>query len=124
MLDLFTKIVCAEKYFGGTTHEAKVQEAKKHFLNGDMLCAETLLDQLPTKEVLLGSLVEKLRNKPVYKTLKKILRNEKLDGYTVLKGLSSLFTHTAILCEKGEKEYHMLLVDIYERIGTSIYKIS
>jgi hypothetical protein len=72
---------------------------------------------LPTSEQLLVRLVDKLKDKPVYKTLKLIAESRVDSDEVRLKGLFSLGTHTMIEIEQGGKEYRALLPLIYEKIG-------
>lgn len=120
--DLLQRLLLAERYFNTPTYASKVREARTHFLCGRYDEAKKTLDQLPTKEVLLKELIEKLVNKSVYKTLKEILKGEKSEKYTALKGLSSLLTHTVISCEQGKTEYEILFPLLMEKINEIMYE--
>ncbi len=67
-------------------------------------------------ETLLATLVESLKGKSVYKTLKALSEGKVEDDAVALKGLFSLGTHVAIEVEHGRKEYRTLLPSIVEKI--------
>lgn len=123
MDDKLLKRLCeAEKYFIGTRFERCVKEALRAYDNDESAASEAL-NKLPTKEQLLQQLIEKLKGKSVYQTLRKIDagRNTPED---FLKAMFSLGTHIVIECQQGNKEYRILLPLIQEQIGELIYNIS
>jgi hypothetical protein len=75
------------------------------------------MKKLPNEAMLLDKLVEKLKGKPVYKTLKKISCGSIDSDYEEMKGWFSLGTHIAIELERGVYEYGLLLPMLYEKIG-------
>lgn len=113
---LFSRLVEAEKYFNETRYKDIVERATYYFENGQEKQAKTLLAKLPSKEKLIAQLVEKLKDKPVHKTLKKMSEG-KVTNLESLKGLFSLGTHVIIEMDKGGKEYGILLPLIHEKIG-------
>jgi len=94
-----------------------VLEASELFEKGEEEEARDKLLILPTVAQLLDMLVERLKGKPVYKTLKKISRGDINSEYEEMKGWFSLGTHIAIELEKDHYEYSMLLPLLYERLG-------
>ena len=87
------------------------------------LCERTL-EGLPTRADLLASMMEKLKGKSAYKTLRKIQEGKvSEESFETLKGLSSLMTHVAISCEQGETRYKRLLPYIAEKIDELIYQL-
>ena len=114
-------VAFAEKYLGDTRHWRVVREASDLWRDGQWEKARKLLDSLPTKGKLLKQLVEKLKGKSVYKTLKKIEEGSLKKGPKFLKGLFSLGSHIAIEVERGNKEYRMLYPVIYEKLGEILY---
>ena len=122
-LDLVDKVQAAKRYFGSSPQYGKVVERAAQCLSygKDKEC-EKELNKLPTKEELMEILVEQLKDKPVYKTLKKIAKGRIDNDYQELKGWFSLGTHIAIQLEHGQKEYGLLLGLIYEKIGNVIYQ--
>jgi len=70
---------------------------------------------------LLKRLMKKLKNKSVYRTLKKIEEGKIQNGPQFLKGLGSLLAHVAIEVEQGHKEYSILYPVIYEKLGEILY---
>ena len=67
--------------------------------------------------LLVDLLVEKLKGKPVYNTLKRIRNGRAKNVYEELKGLFSLGVHVCIECERGNNEYQTLLEQVYRKIG-------
>jgi len=126
-ISLYVRLSIAEKYFLDSKYKDKVIKARDIlFLHDITRCqdvarCEEILDSLPTEEQLLKELVSKIKDKPVYKTLKKILTHEDVDKHIALKGLFSLGTHVAIECEQGSKEYGLLLPFIHEKIGSIVF---
>jgi hypothetical protein len=115
------RLSICEKYFKDTGYWDTVKAAREAAFSNDMALCHSLLDNIPNEVDLFNSLVEKLKNKPVYRTLKKINENDSVSKFTLLKGLSSLMTHTLIELENGHNEYGLLIPYIYEKIGKSIF---
>jgi hypothetical protein len=67
-------------------------------------------------EELVAALLESVKNKSVYFTLKNILTGKKADVYYSLKGLYSLATHVCIELERGNEEYVPVLLEINSKI--------
>lgn len=68
------------------------------------------------KEALVNALLETVKNKSVYTTLRNMLTGKNTDIYYSLKGLFSLATHVSIELEKGNKEYLPVLADVFDKI--------
>jgi len=117
---LHDKVHEAEKYFSGS-YPIEVKNVKRAYGKGDIEKVLEGLRKLPTKEDLLRSLFERLKGKSVYKTLNKILKEEKVEREIELKGLFSLGTHIVIECEKGNSQYEVLLPYVYERLGAVLF---
>ena len=100
---VLSKLSNAKKYFANTQYQHLVERAEKFYEQANFDLSGEVLDTLPTVERLLDELVERLKDKPVYKTLKRIANNECKDTSTLLKGLLSLSTHCVIECEKGRR---------------------
>ena len=114
-VELLSRLGEAEEFFIGTLYEPLVIKALEHYHKSqDAECTEAL-NSLPTKEKLLGKLIEKLEGKPVYDTIRDVMRG-KGNGWTKVKGLFSLGTHAVIECEKGNLEYRYVLSDILDQI--------
>jgi len=123
-LELLSKLLKADNNFTGTPYQSIVKEAQD-FFNNDMIDeACKMLCKLPTEEDLLRDLIEKLKGKSVYKTLKKMNEGKIKNTSDILKGLFSLGTHIIIESEKGKREYKMLLPLIHEKIGELVYDVS
>lgn len=117
---LFSRLTEAEKYFSDSMYKDIVERAFKYFEDGEEDKAKTLLNKLPSRAKLISKLVEKLKDKPVYKTLKKISEDKVEDNLEMIKGLHSLGTHVCIEMKKGSKEYGILLPLIHEKIGEAL----
>jgi len=111
----------AEKYFIDSKYGDQVKEAMDNFYDGNIKKGIECLDDIPSNEELMDELVEKLKAKSVYKTLRKILSNAKMHKWEMLKGLYSLCTHIVIECEKGNTEYAILLDEVNNMIGKVRY---
>jgi len=90
--------------------------AEAHWASGNREACEIVLNRIPTIESLSAELLEKLRGKRVFKTLKQINEGKDLDRMLKLKALSSFFTHAVIECEQGRPEFEILLPQILESI--------
>jgi len=114
-----------DKYFNTDAQYKPVMEtARSLFNSGQYTLCEQALDGLPSRADLLTSLMEKLKGKSAYKTLRKIQEGRVPEvSYETLKGLSSLMTHAVISCEQGETRYKRLLPYIAEKIDELIYQL-
>lgn len=84
--------------------------------------ATAILNTLSSKEQVLARVMDIIKDKPVFVTLRKIMDGRTTGRYEILKGLSSLFTHVAIECEKGSVEYAEILKDIHSLLGEKLYE--
>lgn len=121
---LFERINEASKNFKHTKYADKVTEAYYLYSQRQYDKVEAILNELPDGLQLLSNLIEELKGKSVYKTLKKIIEKRTKSKWEELKGLFSLGTHTCIAIEKGQVENRILLTTIYERIGNLLYEAS
>ena len=122
IMKLWDKIRKAEKYFTAKEYTAIVELARELFERGQFDLCEKELKKLPTDAKLLGKLVEKLKGKSVYKTLKLIQEGKAVENsLTTAKGLSSLLTHIIIEVELGNNEYKVLVPSIIEKLNEIIY---
>ena len=115
VLKRYAELHCLYK---DTNKLAVLRQAESHLMENEYEKANVLLEALPSKEQLLDKLYENLKNKPVHKTLKKLLEGKCDNIYQGMKGLFSLGTHICIELEKGNMEYRPLLD---ETLG-AIYK--
>jgi hypothetical protein len=104
----------AKKYFTSEKYTTLVSLADNLLAQGNLDGCKEMLDRLPTRDMLLESLVAKLKGKSVYKTLEQIHESKDISVATKLKGLSSLVTHALIEIEKGNVEYKILLPALLE----------
>ena len=118
---LFSKLLAAEQYFFPSPRYRRiVEEAVELFESGQLIECKRKLDKLPTRSALLSKLVEKLKGKSVYKTLRKIEEGKADNNLVTAKGLSSLLTHTLIEQEK-HPEYRMLVPVLIEKLNEVVY---
>ena len=109
------KIFEATRKFYTTKYWAVVEQATKEYVKGDYQHCMNLLNTLPKDISLLETLLEKNKNKPVYSTLKKVLRNESVSKEDAEIAVSSLITRTLIE-SKDNKEYRALLPDLIKKL--------
>ncbi len=121
-VDLLSRLLEAEKNFKHTRFERVVAKAMQAFENDKPV--DRHFNQLPTKAELLRELIESLKGKSVYKTLRLINEGRAVDKEVELKGMFSLGTHIVIECQRGRKEFRQLLPLIYERIGVLMYTLT
>jgi len=107
----------ATQYFLGTKHDNIVQEACKAWENSDYATCEAILSKLPTTDVLLKTLVEKLKGKSVYTNLERIQSKDGKLDWQALKVVSSLITHAVIECECGNTEFKVLIPVLLEKLN-------
>jgi hypothetical protein len=119
-----SKLVKYETYYKGTQLDPFVVRARTLLDEGNSKAAEELINKLPSESDLLSDIVEQLKGKSVYKSLKRALKESKVEDPTLLaKSLFSLGTHVLIECEKGCKEYRILLPMIYTKIGSLLQEL-
>lgn len=109
------RIFEAVRKFSNTSHWQTVEQATASYVKGDYTTCEQYLDSLPTDFKLLESLLEKVKGKPAYSTLKKVLRNESVSKEDAEIAVSSLYTRTLIEA-KDNKEYRALLPDLLNKL--------
>ena len=122
-IEVLRQIEAASVYFDGTKYDKILEAARRAADEGKLKGAQAILGTLPTDDQLLAQLVEKLKGKSVATTLERIRKREVTEGFTAMKGLSSLLTHVLIECEKGATEFRKLIPVILESLNTSGYKI-
>ena len=129
-IELLSRLVEAEVYLSGTKYKPTVNAAMNLFAKHEYeLCEQEVL-KLPTPDHLSMEIIGKLKDKKhIYRTLRQICCGkkihdgveEKIDGFTIAKGLSSLLTHIIIECQKGNLEFRMLIPIIQERLNEEIH---
>jgi len=119
---IIDRLLRAEKYFGDSSYEHIVREAKIKYHNDCFAECENILDKFPTEKQLLEKLMNKLKGKSVYTTLKGIQEGKIKDNYTKLKGLSSMLTHV-IIETKVNPEYKILIPFVVNKINELSYHI-
>jgi len=128
--ELLSRLMEAEVYLSGTKYQQIVNTTMNLFTKHKYKLCEQELSKLPTPDHLSMEIIGKLKDKKhIYTTLRQICRGkkihdgveEKIDGFTVAKGLSSLLTHVIIECQKGNLEFRMLIPIIQERLNEEIH---
>ena len=98
-----------------------IQEASLAFSEGKVSKCKKLLDSLPTESSLLAELEEKLKGKRIHQSLKQFREGKINSRASRLKIVSSLLTHCAIECEKGNIQFERLIPSIVEQLNTLAY---
>lgn len=112
---------CSKKIFEATRkfHTTRcwpvVEQASRAYVEGDYKMCVNLLNSLPSDYKLLESLLEKVKGKPAYATLKKVLGNESVSKEDAEIAVSSLITRCLIEA-KDNKEYRALLPDLFKKL--------
>ncbi len=115
-LDIIDRIDIARKYYSDSYLDT-VEELNAAVRTGDESLVESILNKFPTVDTLLDKLIAKLENKSVYKTFNRIIKDPNQSKYEYIKCFSSLITHASIECEAGNKEYELVIQDLYEKLG-------
>ena len=98
-----------------------IGEASTAFWAGRITECSILLDQLPTVKSLLVELEDKLKGKRLYQSLKQLREGKVTSRASMLKITSSLLTHCAIECERGNSQFEMLVPVIVEQLNALAY---
>jgi hypothetical protein len=117
------RLFTLNKYFTSKVYENLLQETNQAYLKSDFKKLDELMSRFPTDKQLLGLLVEKLKGKSVYTTLRKILEGKIKNQAALTKGLSSLITHTLVEIEQGNPEYKILLEDLMKKLNVELSKL-
>ena len=115
---LLQRMIEIEKYCSPDV--GMLSDIAEAYNNGMNQVVQDWVDQFPTQDQLMAQLVEKLKGKSVYHTLKAISEGKVDSPDRALKGLFSLGTHIAIELEQGNKEFGMLLPALHVKIGKLI----
>ena len=111
----------ADKHFKNSKHKEIIKEAWILWnSNHSLKSIQQRLNQLPSDKQLVSQLIEKLKGKSVYKTLKRLgkIKNPMQEA----KALSSLLTHAIISVEQGEVQYGKLFPLLLTKINEKVYK--
>ena len=120
-IDLADRIIFVRKYFCTPEFTDRRTDLAMAETIGNTDLIEEVLNSFPTKGQVVDSLIEKLKDKSVYKTLKKILDGSVTDRASCLKCLFSLGTHAAIEVEHGNCQYELVMVDVYDKISKLLF---
>jgi hypothetical protein len=106
--------------YKNTSRKAEFARIEEHIYAKRWLEAQCLLDTFLDEEELMIVLENKLKGKPIYKTLKKIREGKIESREQILKGLFSLGTHAIIECEKGAVEYMAIVKKIHSKLSDQL----
>lgn len=116
------KLYTACRIFEGSKYVETVKKLVEAFSSVNNEEFDSLYELLPTNIELLDSILEKVKGKKVFNTLKKTVFESVEDETEALIGLSSLMTHVVIEC-KTNREYRALLPDLYVKLGALIGQV-
>lgn len=119
-VNLRNLLYLAEDQFPIGECNTKIKTAYALLEDGKYKLCQQMLDDLPTLKGLVDALIEKVRDKPVGKTL------ERLDttvDWTSLKAISSLLTHAIIECEQGNLEYWCVVRHLSNQLNSHMFEI-
>lgn len=115
------KLLEAQQSFQETRYNNIVTEASQLYAAGKLSACLEKLEELPTEAQLLRQLVEKLKGKSVYKTLKRLANGHGDGGVTEAIATTSLLTHVLLEIKSGNWEYKKLAISILEKATDKIY---
>jgi len=118
---MINRLCDLQKSFQGTKFQLLIETAISQFKRGEIASCEKTLDKLPTEQVLLSALLDKLKGKSAYKTLKRISEGKVSNNCEEMKGLSSLITHALIECEQGNLEFRLIIFETYKKLSKLFY---
>jgi len=122
-LELQIQINDLKKFYSHNQAITSILNRSIYLLNdGKLDEAQNLVKSVPSNQELLINLINKLKTKSVFKTLKEI-HDTQTSNLRKLIGYSSLITHVAIECEHGNFEYAMLLPQLLERQNEICYQM-
>lgn len=117
------KLLEAEQAFKGTQYDGIVAKASQLYVAGRLSECLEKLRELPTQSQLLRRLIEKLRGKSVYKTLKRLRNGQDERGVLEAIAVTSLLTHVLLEIKAGHGEYRWLAISILEKATDRIYEL-
>ena len=122
--ELMSRLLEVQKYFTAEKYSSIIEQASTFFNTGHFDACRKELDKLPSSAELLKRLVEKLKGKSIFRTLKKIQEGKiEINQMVLAKGLSSLLTHILIECMHGNTEYKILVPSVTEKLNEVTYNI-
>jgi len=110
------KILYATRDFSETQYAPVLEKALIEFRRNNFDATEKYLSQLPTEYELLENLIDRVKDKPVYANLKKILNAESVSIADQKIALSSLFTR-CIIESKDNPEFRLIEKIILEKLA-------
>jgi len=121
MMKAQIRLLEAEQAFQGTKYDSVVNEASQLYGVGKFSACLEKLEELPTEAQLLKDLIEKLKGKSVYKTLKRLANGHGCGGITEAVATTSLLTHILLEIKAGNLEYRKLALSTLERVTDKVY---
>ena len=108
--------------FVGTKYDSLVDEAVDAYNASDEARLNEVVAKIPTDIQLMDMMLEKIKDKSVFKNLKKTLGDKTQNVNDAVIGVSSLITHVVIEC-KENREFRALLPDLYNKRGELIHHV-
>lgn len=118
------RLLEAQQAYQGTKYDSIVIEASQLYASGKLSVCLEKLKELPSEAQLLHQLIEKLKGKSVYKTLKRLANGHGDGGVMEAVATTSLLTHALLEIKQGNWEYKKLAVSILERATDKIYGLN
>lgn len=115
------RLAAAETANWSANYSTIIGEASTAFWAGQIKECSALLDGLPTVKSLLAELEDKLKGKRLHQSLKQFREGKVTSRASKLKITSSLLTHCAIECERGNSQFEMLIPVIVEQLNVLAY---
>jgi len=115
-MSLANRILYASRDFANTQYAPILECVFDAYRKQDLNVVEKELSQLPTEYELLEALINRIKDKPVYANLKKILNSENVALEDQKIALSSLFTR-CIIESKDNPEFRLIERVILEKLG-------
>ena len=116
VIDKYNRCFSIYRYSSNEEILKKLKIVEEFLMNGLYEPAEKVLSTFDDKDTLYRKLFHKLKGKPIYNTLKKIMKLKIDNPALLLKGLFSLGTHVCIEIEHGNLEYIPLIEDIFDKM--------
>jgi len=116
-MDVDRKLLEVQIYFSKSSiYKDLVEKAIELHSEEKIEECEAILSSLPTEEVMMEELIEKLKGKSVYRNLKRITSGGEIDKHDLMKGLHSLATHIIIEIQHGAVEYRLLYDSVMKKL--------
>lgn len=103
--------------YKNTNRKQRLSEIESKIFDKQFEMAEEMLKEFLTEKELMFALETKLKGKPISRTLSKIRKGNIESRLQIMKGLSSLMTHSLIECEDGNMEYMYVAKKAHQKLS-------